>query len=582
MDSPPPSLSPSFFFLFFFFPFFQCPSPSLSPSPPPSNVIGIYSNYDVVDPIIVENLVYDLNMLGFSPTLLPSQPTNWSTAPSVYIVACCPGHPNAEKSPEAINLYSNTEPNYNDLNNFVARGGLVIVLQGEYYDKGLVPLTMSSLDNNLLDTISVGVLNAANAYYGQMVQKGGWPDNFTIPTTYATHWYLYSNPIQPPLRSLQSIPSAAAWTLYAVSGASDSGSIDPVVTLTQPIISGSASIGYVAWLGCDWAVSEGSVTGSWTNILAQTIKTFSIQALYSTPVSSPSQLPASPPPPFPPLPPGTYLITAYAGTGLVGSGPVNGVPAVDTNFYNPYFMVFDPLEKFLYISDSGNAVVRKIDIATGIISATFVTQSARLFATAGLAFDASSNLYVSDNSQSIIIKVDAITNEVTIFAGVSGAGGSGYMGDNGYANDAKLSGPAGLTIYQGILYVADFLNHCIRAINLNTNIINTVVGNGTSGYLGDGDLATNALLSGPAYVVFDSNGNMFISEFNNKVIRRVDAISNLVSTFAGDGSEAYDGETIPSFLSSPLATLYILPSFFHRRRGACKQHRHWRAKGTRV
>ena len=514
----------------------QLPSPPL-PSPPPSNAVGIYSNSNVVDQTVVENLVYDLYGLGFSPILLNAQPTNWSNAPPVYIIPCCPGYPNASISTSpAVNLYSNTEPKFQDLSNYVARGGLLIVLQGEYYDNNLFPSNpspaMASLNSNLLNTnnSNIGFLDATNIYYGKMMQTGGWPGNFTIPTTYSTHWYLGQALRR---RSLQSIPSNAAWPLYAVNNAASPGSSDPVVTATQPIISGSTSIGYLAWLGCDWAVSEGSVTGPWTIVLSQIIKTFSIQALYPAPQASPSPFPSSPPPPpppFPPLPPGSYPITAYAGTGSFGSTG-DGGPATLATFSTPSFMAFDPLGNYLAIADSGNAVVRKVNVATGIIT----TQSTGLSTANGLAFDTSSNLYVSDSTQSIIIKVDAITNQVTTFAGI--ASGSGYTGDYGKATSAQLYGPIGLTVYRNILYVADSMNNCIRAIDLSTNIINTVVGDG--------------VLSRPVFIAFDSGDNMFISDNGNMVIRRVDALSSIISTFAGNGSEAYAGESM--LLSSPLA-----------------------------
>lgn len=329
-------------------------------------------------------------MLGITSTRLSSQPTDWTTAPSVLIIPCCPGYKNSSNS---LIYYSSAEPNYADLNTFVARGGLVLIAQGEYYDRDILPSGMSSLNTILLDTISspLGVLDTTNEYYSKMeaVSGGVWPSNLSITTTYSTHWYLK---LIARKRSLQSIPNYIAATLYGVDGVQN----NPILTVTQPVTNAVKSLGYIAWIGCDWSQAEGSVTGPWSTLLALTIKTFSIQGIapapppsppFPPPYESPSFLsPPSPsPPPFPPLPPGTYLITTFAGTGFSGSTGDGGL-ATTADIDSPFFLAFNPAGTLLYIVQRGSADVRFVSLSTGIIStvSNFATLGYSLVGVAGV------------------------------------------------------------------------------------------------------------------------------------------------------------------------------------------------------
>ena len=135
------------------------------------------------------------------------------------------------------------------------------------------------------------------------------------------------------------------------------------------------------------------------------------------------------------------------------------------------------------------------------------------------------------------------------------------------ASSALLKSPTGLTYdSNNNLYVADYENGLVRRVDAVTGIISTVAGscsgscspsysynNLDSSSNGDGDLATLATLNGPSYVAFDSVGNMYISEYYNNVIRRVDGVTNIITTFAGSyksscntgsyfGQGAYSGD----------------------------------------
>ena len=149
--------------------------------------------------------------------------------------------------------------------------------------------------------------------------------------------------------------------------------------------------------------------------------------------------------------------------------------------------------------------------------------------------DALGNTYFSDPVQCVVYKVDT-TGALSIYAG---SGIFGVGGDGGPASSAQLTGPAGLALdANGNLFIADSMNNRIRRVDVNTHIITTVAGSEDpfiGGYSGDGGLATLARLNQPLEVAVDTNGNLFISDSGNNVIRRVDAQTQFISTYAGNG-----------------------------------------------
>src|SRR5262245_19302345 len=119
---------------------------------------------------------------------------------------------------------------------------------------------------------------------------------------------------------------------------------------------------------------------------------------------------------------------------------------------------------------------------------------------------------------------------------VAGAGKAGYAGDGGPAADALLNQPFHCEIDpDGNLLIAEAFNHCIRNVNLNTGRITTVAGTGKKGYTGDGGPATQATFDEPYAVVADKNGDLYITDRLNAVIRKVDGSSAIISTVAGTG-----------------------------------------------
>jgi DNA-binding beta-propeller fold protein YncE len=173
---------------------------------------------------------------------------------------------------------------------------------------------------------------------------------------------------------------------------------------------------------------------------------------------------------------------------------------------------------------------------------------ARLNFPTAVAVDRAGHLYIADTLNHRVRRMDAVTGVMTTVAGL---GKPRYFGDGGLAVEAGLNEPAALALSDaGILYIADQSNNCVRAVDLATGIIRTVAGTGAAAYNGDGMAATETDLAGPSGLALASDGTLFIADCFNGRIRAVDPTTGLIRTVVGDGGEyRYQGVDEPASAS---------------------------------
>jgi sugar lactone lactonase YvrE len=251
-------------------------------------------------------------------------------------------------------------------------------------------------------------------------------------------------------------------------------------------------------------------------------------------------------------------LTVVAGDGSRGfSG--DGGPATSASLSQPYGVAVDGSVN-LYIADRSNSRIRRVDATTGIITTVAGNGSygfngdggpataASLFAPAGVALDGSGNLYIADTGNHRIRRVDATTGTITT---VAGDGSSGFSGDGGPATSASLSQFYGVALDgSGNVYIADVANDRIRQVDVVTGTITTVAGDGSRGFSGDGGRATAASLNAPTGVTVDSSGNLYIADSRNYRVRRVDVAAGIITTVAGNGIYGFSGDGGPATAAS--------------------------------
>ncbi|MFL0251444.1 X2-like carbohydrate binding domain-containing protein [Clostridium neuense] len=143
-------------------------------------------------------------------------------------------------------------------------------------------------------------------------------------------------------------------------------------------------------------------------------------------------------------------------------------------------------------------------------------------------------IYIVDTSNNRIRKIDAVTGNISTIAGTTQAG---YAGDGEAAINAMLNSPRGICLDKdGNIYIADYGNGRIRKID-GAGIITTIAGNGSRGLSGDGNLATNAVLS-PTGLAIDNEGNMYVADYSNNRIRKIDG-AGIITTIAGTGVSGF-------------------------------------------
>jgi trimeric autotransporter adhesin len=289
-------------------------------------------------------------------------------------------------------------------------------------------------------------------------------------------------------------------------------------------------------------------------------------------------------------------IMTVAGKFQVGGFQGDGGQATNAELDEPYGVAVDGHGN-LYIADDGNNVIRMVN-TNGVITTIAGTNNdttggvpgysgdggpatnALVDEPEGIALDGSGDLYISDSGNNVIRMVNT-NGVITTVAGTNNGvmgGVSGYLGDGGRATNALLNYPEDVAVdTSGNLYIADNGNDAIRMVSTN-GIIYTVAGtnNGSGspdgGYSGDGFSATTAQLQSPNGVAVDSEGNLYITDTGNYVIRMVNT-NGTIATVAGIDNQSgggYSGDSGPatnalmaqprSILVSPLGNMYFSDS----------------------
>lgn len=151
-----------------------------------------------------------------------------------------------------------------------------------------------------------------------------------------------------------------------------------------------------------------------------------------------------------------------------------------------------------------------------------------------IAVDADGHLYIADTMNHRIRRVEAGTGRISTIAGV---GQPRFSGDGGPSVKAGLNEPAALVVLGTRLYIADQSNNRVRMIELTTETMTTVAGTGTAAYNGDGIPAVEASLAGPSGLAVGGDGTLYIADTFNGRIRAVDPLTGAISTVVGDGGE---------------------------------------------
>jgi sugar lactone lactonase YvrE len=255
----------------------------------------------------------------------------------------------------------------------------------------------------------------------------------------------------------------------------------------------------------------------------------------------------------------TKIISTVAGNGTPGYAGDGGL-ATSAMISNPGGVALDGAGN-LYFADSNNDVIRRVDAVSGVITTVAgipqidgssgnggLATLAMLSKPEGIAVDPSGNLYVADTGNHAIRKVNATTGYIVA---VAGTGAPGYNGDNILATEAELNGPWDISLGpDGSLYIADTTNQRVRRVTAATGLISTLAGTGTQGYSGDGAAATMANLNAPAAVALDPAGNLYIADSGNNRVRQISSVTGNIQTLAGTSTEGFSGDGGPANLAN--------------------------------
>ena len=257
---------------------------------------------------------------------------------------------------------------------------------------------------------------------------------------------------------------------------------------------------------------------------------------------------------------GTGVITTIAGTGEEGySG--DGGPATEATFSQPYSLQVTPIGD-LYVVDRLNYAIRKVAAATGLITTVAGTGESGYGGDGGpgaqaqmrepndCALDGRGGLLIADVQDQRIRRLDLTSGIITTFAG---NGEKERAGDGRPAVEASILGARAVcTDRRGNTYICEREGNGVRLVNGN-RIMSTLAGTGERGYTGDGGPALTATWGAPKAIRCDHSGNLLVVDTENHAIRRIGAVTRVVTTVAGGrlGGEGDGGPATEAAMDRP-------------------------------
>jgi len=256
---------------------------------------------------------------------------------------------------------------------------------------------------------------------------------------------------------------------------------------------------------------------------------------------------------------GTFMVRDAASAQVIGAGTGYGGdngPAIEASLDAPGGIAVTS-DGDVYFADSNNHVIRRIDARNNITTVAGENArggnfggdfgpatSAQLDTPSDVAFAPDGDLVIADTYNHRIRRVDRDTGVITTIAG---SGKAAYDGDDKPATEAALHAPNAVAAApNGDIYIADTLNYRIRMIDHATGLIHTIAGvgipGGENGTVGDGGPAIQAFLNMPSDVVIGPTGDIYIADMHHQRVRRIDARTRIISTFAGNGQWGYGGD----------------------------------------
>jgi len=245
-------------------------------------------------------------------------------------------------------------------------------------------------------------------------------------------------------------------------------------------------------------------------------------------------------------------IATVAGSALPGFSGDNTTVA---RFFNPRGVAIDAAGN-IYIADSGNHRVRRRAVGTGIITTVagtggttyngenLLARQTNLSNPTLLAIDTAGNLYIYESGGHRIRRLNAATGRITNFAGNGSP--SGIPGNGVPAIFASINGVADMKIAaNGTLYIAETNSYRVRKIDAS-GIISQIIGNGTRSFCGEGVPAREACLNRPNGIAIDDAGDVYVSDQNNRRVRKISAATGLITTIAGANDTGPDGDGGPA------------------------------------